>query len=311
MRVFIGVPERANGPKVLTIGNFDGMHLGHHAMIAQVRAKADALGLPAAVLTFEPHPRELFSPAESPARLTSLREKLSLLEASGVDEVYLLRFTRQSAATSAEEFVTRVLVQGLGVKHLIIGDDFRFGKGRAGNFALLQAMGQQLGFGVSALDTVDMQGTRVSSSAVRDALAANDLALAGKLLGRPYAIAGRVVHGDKIGRDLGFPTANVQLKRKRVPLGGVFAVTVSGIDKRQLPGAANVGVRPTVKFGLRPILEVHLLDFQQEIYGAHVTVHFLHRLRAEQRFESLDALKAQIARDVAATHEYFAGKKAG
>ena len=311
MRVFFGVPERASGPKVLTIGNFDGMHLGHHAMIQQVRTQADALGIAAAVLTFEPHPRELFAPADAPARLTSLREKLALLEASGVDEVYLLRFTRQAAAISAEDFVSRVLVQGLGVKHLIIGDDFCFGKGRAGNFALLQRMGGSLGFAVSALDTVDWAGLRVSSSAVREALAASNLDLAGALLGRPYAIAGRIAHGDKIGRHLGFPTANVQLKRKRVPLSGVFAVTVSGLDKRHLPGAANIGVRPTLKSGLKPILEVHLLDFAQEIYGAHVTVHFLHRLRAEQKFDSLDALKAQIARDVVATQEFFARTNTG
>jgi len=273
MRVFLGVPERASGPVALTIGNFDGVHRGHHAMLAQLRAKADELGVPAAVLTFEPHPRELFAPDQAPARLTSLREKLSLLEACGVDQVYLLRFDRRQASMSAADFIQRILVQGLAVCHVIIGDDFRFGQGRQGDFAMLKAQGAATGFGVESLQTVEMNGLRVSSSAVRDALASANLDLAAQLLGRPYAIAGRVAHGNKIGRTLGFPTANIQLKRKRVPLAGVYAVTVSGIDKRHLPGAASIGVRPTIGDGLKPVLEVFLLDFNQDIYGAHLTVH--------------------------------------
>lgn len=317
MRVFLGVPDLADTPSVLTIGNFDGVHLGHQAMLRQLRAKADVLGIPATVMTFEPHPREFFAPDKAPARLTSLREKLALLEACGVDRVVLFRFDRRHAAMSADDFIARVLVKGLAVRHVIIGDDFRFGQGRQGDLALLQQQGASLGFTAEALETVTVngitgeEGRRVSSSAVRQALEASDLALAAQLLGRPYAIAGRIVHGDKIGRTIGFPTANVQLKRKRVPMKGVYAVTVSGLDKRQLPGAASIGVRPTVGQGLKPVLEVHLLDFDQNVYGAHATVHFQRRLRDEVKFDSFDALKRQIALDVQATQDYFAGKQNG
>jgi len=294
--------------RVLAIGNFDGLHLGHRALLERLTKTARQHGLPPAVMTFEPHPRELFSPEQAPARLTSLREKLALLESCGIEEIFLLHFSRKLAGLTAEEFIGRVLVQGLGVRHLIIGDDFRFGKGRAGDFTMLQAAGQQYGFGVEAMHTIEIGGERVSSSAVRDVLGAGDLEHAARLLGRPYSIAGRVVHGDKIGRTLGFPTANIQLKRKRVALTGVFAVTVSGLDKRHLPGAASLGVRPTLGAGLRPVLEVHLFDFDREIYGQHLTVHFLHKLRDEARYDSFEALTAQIARDVVATREYFAGK---
>lgn len=311
MRIFLGVPDLADTPTVLTIGNFDGVHLGHQAMLRQLRAKADALGVPATVLTFEPHPRELFAPDKAPARLTSLREKLALLEACGVDRVVLFRFDRHHAAMSADDFIAQVLVKGLAVRHVIIGDDFRFGQGRQGDLGLLLQRGMNLGFSAESLDTVVVKEQRVSSSAIREALDASDLTLAAQFLGRPYAIAGRIVHGDKIGRTIGFPTANVQLKRKRVPMKGVFAVTVSGLDKRQLPGAASIGVRPTVGQGLKPVLEVHLLDFDQNVYGAHATVHFQCRLRDEVKFDSFDALKRQIALDVQATQDYFAGKHNG
>lgn len=297
--------------RVLAIGNFDGLHLGHRALLERLTAAARHHGLPPAVMTFEPHPRELFTPEQAPARLTSLREKLALLESCGVEEVFLLHFSRKLAGLSAQEFIDRVLVHGLGVRHLIVGDDFRFGKGRVGDFAMLQAAGQQHGFGVEAMHTIEIGGERVSSSAVREVLGAGDLEHAARLLGRPYSIAGRVVHGGKIGRQLGFPTANIQLKRKRVALTGVFAATVSGLDKRHLPGAASLGVRPTLGLGLRPVLEVHLFDFDRSIYGAHVTVHLLHKLRDEAKFESFEALTAQIARDVAATKDYFAGKQMG
>lgn len=293
---------------MLAIGNFDGLHLGHRALLERLTATARQHGLPSAVMTFEPHPRELFTPDQAPARLTSLREKLSLLEACGIDEVFMLHFSRKLAGLSADDFIDRILVQGLGVRHMIIGDDFRFGKGRGGDFALLHGAGQRHGFGVEAMHTIEIDGERVSSSAVREALAAGDLEHAARLLGRPYCISGRVVHGDKIGRKLGWPTANIQLKRKRVALTGVFAATVSGIDKRHLPGAASLGVRPTLGLGLRPVLEVHLFDFDQEIYGAHVTVHLLHKFRDEMKFDSFEALTAQIARDVAVTQNYFAGK---
>ncbi len=296
---------------MLAIGNFDGVHLGHRALLERLVTTARQQGFPSAVMTFEPHPRELFTPEQAPARLTSLREKLALLEACGISEVYLLHFSRKLAGLTAQDFIERVLVGGLAVRHLIIGDDFRFGQGRAGDFALLQSAGQTHGFGVEAMHTIEVAGERISSSAVRDALGSGDLEHAARLLGRPYSIAGRVVHGDKIGRQLGFPTANIQLKRKRVALTGVFAATVSGLDKRFLPGAASLGVRPTLGEGLRPVLEVHLFDFDRDIYGAHVTVHLLHKLRDEAKYDSHAALAAQIARDVQATQDYFAGNQIG
>lgn len=310
MQVFRTLPERASSPTLLAIGNFDGLHLGHRALIERLTAKARELGLPASVMTFEPHPRELFSPDQAPARLTSLREKLGLLDACGIDRTYVCHFNEALAGLTAEQFIDRVLVRGLGVRYLIVGDDFRFGRGRGGDFAMLQQAGVEHNFGVEAMPTVDVEGERVSSSAVRKALAAGDLEHAARLLGRPYSISGRVVHGDKIGRRIGFPTANIQLKRKRAPLGGVFAVTVSGLDKRHLPGAASLGVRPTLGNDARPVLEVHLFDFDQEIYGRHLTVHFLHKLRDEAKYESLEALTAQIERDVAATKIYFTAKSA-
>ena len=305
MQVFRGVPERATTSTVLTIGNFDGVHCGHRALLAELRVKARELSLPATVLTFEPLPRELFAPEQAPARLASLRDKLELLAECGVDRVHVCRFDRKLAALTAEQFVERILVQGLSVRHLIIGDDFRFGKGRSGDFAFLQRAGQEHGFAVDAMRTVDCKGVRVSSSAVREALAEGNIERAEELLGRAWVIAGRVMHGRKLGRTLGFPTLNILLRRKRLPLSGVFAVTVSGVAARPLPGAANIGVRPTLAEGLKPVLEVHLLDFDRDVYGTHVDVNFLHKLRDEARFDSPDALKAQIARDVADVRAYF------
>ena len=309
MLVFRGVPERATTSTVLTIGNFDGVHRGHRALLAELTAKARELALPATVLTFEPHPRELFAPDQAPARLASLRDKLELLAACGVDRVHVCGFNRKLAALTAAQFVENILVRGLSVRHLIVGDDFRFGKGRGGDFVLLQQMGQQHRFVVEAMHTVDFGGLRVSSSAVRDALADGNLEHAEELLGRSFVIAGRVMHGEKIGRTLGFPTANIQVKRKRLPLSGVFAVTVSGIAADPLPGAASIGVRPTLAEGLKPVLEVHLLDFDRDIYGSHVDVNFLHKLRDEAKYDSLDALKAQIARDVAAVRDFFSAER--
>lgn len=311
MLVFRGIPEQAITSTILTIGNFDGLHRGHRALLDKLTTHARHAALPAAVLTFEPHPREYFAPYEAPARLTSLREKLNLLEGCGIDHVYVCRFNARLAALSAESFIENILVRGLSVRHLIIGDDFRFGKGRRGDYAMLQQAGIEHRFGVEAMHTIDWQGERVSSSAVREALEAGDIEHAARLLGRPYCIAGRVEHGEKVGRQLGFPTANVQLKRKRLPLAGIFAVTVAGVAERPQPGAASLGVRPTLGLGLKPMLEVHLLDFEGSIYGAHVTVNFLHKLRDEARYDSLDALKAQIAKDVDATRNYFLNMKNG
>ena len=305
MLVFRSVPAQATTSSVLTIGNFDGVHRGHRALLDRLCRTARSAGLPATVLTFEPHPRELFAPDQAPARLTRLREKLELLAECGVDRAHICRFNPALAALSAEAFIERILVRGLGVRHLLIGDDFRFGKARGGDFALLQSAGGQRGFAVEAMHTVDLGGERVSSSAVRDALAGGDIERAGRLLGRAFCLSGRVMHGDKIGRTLGFPTANISLKRKRLPITGVFAVTVSGLASDPHPGAASLGVRPTLADGLKPVLEVHLLDFDRTIYGAHVTVNFLHKLRDEEKYDSLDALKAQIGRDVTAVRAYF------
>ncbi len=305
MLVFRGVPKQADQASVLTIGNFDGVHRGHQALLDRLITRARRLDLPATVLTFEPLPREFFAPDSSPARLSALREKLALLEACGVDRVHVCRFNRRWAALSAQEFIDTVLVQGLAVRHLLIGDDFRFGAGRAGDFALLQEAGAAGGFGVEAMHTVAVRDERASSSAVRDALMAGDLEHAADLLGRPYCIAGRVIHGDKIGRKLGCPTANIALKRRVVPLAGVFTVTVSGNGLRDAMGVASVGTRPTVDGRGRVALEVHLLDCNADLYGAHLTVNFLHKLRDQVKYESLEALQVQIARDVQDAKNYF------
>jgi riboflavin kinase/FMN adenylyltransferase len=311
MQVTLGTPAKATTPTALTIGNFDGLHLGHRAMLEKFIATARARGLPTTVLTFEPHPREFFAPDQAPARLTSLREKLTLMQQAGVDRVHVLRFNAALAEQTAEGFIEDFLLHGFNTKYLIIGDDFCFGKGRRGNLATLQAAGAVHGFDVDAMNTVEINGIRVSSSSVRDALLAGDLELAQQFLGRAYNVAGRVIHGDKIGRTMGFPTANVQLRRRRVPLSGIFAVTVEGLGPQALPGAASVGVRPTIGEGLKPVLEVHLLNFNRDVYQEHVSVNFLHKLRDEVKYESLDALKQQIARDVEATADYFAGRNHG
>jgi riboflavin kinase/FMN adenylyltransferase len=306
MQVFRGIPERAAQSSVLTIGNFDGVHRGHQALLQLLTDKARALALPAVVLTFEPHPREYFAPADAPARLASLREKLLLLAACGVDRVHVCRFDARLAALDAEQFIERILVRGLSVRHLIIGDDFRFGARRQGDFALLQAQGASLRFGVEAMHTLDADGERISSSAVRAALAADDLAHAARLLGRPYSIAGRVTHGNKLGRKLGYPTANVQMKHRKPALSGVFAVGVEGLASTVVPGVASIGLRPTVTSSGRPTLEVHLFDWNHDCYGAHLRVHFLNKQRDERKYDSLDALTAQIARDAEQARAWFA-----
>ena len=306
MQVFRGIPERAEHGCVLTIGNFDGVHRGHQALLAQLRAKSEATGLPAAVLTFEPHPREYFAHEDRPRRLTSLREKILLLEGQGVDRLYIGRFNQKLAGLTAEAFIEDVLVHGLGVRHLLIGDDFCFGKGRKGNFAMLQAAGDKIGFGVESMHTFRHDDERVSSSAVRAALAEGDMPHAARLLGRSYSISGRVMHGDKIGRTIGFPTANIQLKHRSPPLMGIYTVSVDGLTDRPWPGVASVGVRPTINDAGRPTLEVHLFDWNTECYDAHLRVNFLKKQRDEERYDSLDALTAQIARDADQARAYFA-----
>ncbi|BAL23527.1 bifunctional riboflavin kinase/FAD synthetase [Azoarcus sp. KH32C] len=311
MQVFRGIPEHAAQPSVLTIGNFDGVHRGHQALLKLLTDTARARQLPAVVLTFEPHPREYFSPADAPARLASLREKLLLLAASSVDRVHVCRFDARFAALTADQFIDDILVRGLAVRHLIIGDDFRFGARRQGDFAMLQARGAAAGFCVEAMHTLDIGGERASSSAVREALAEGDLDHAARLLGRPYSIAGRVIRGDQIGRKLGFPTANIQMKHRRPALSGVFAVSVEGLGDAPVAGVANIGVRPSVTSAGRPTLEVNLFDWNRDCYNAHLRVHFVKKLRDETKFASLDALKAQIAKDAADARAWFADHPVG
>lgn len=297
---------------VATVGNFDGVHLGHQAVLGQVCEKAAALGLPSAVVTFEPHPQEFFNPARVPLRLTGFREKMQILRRYAIDRVLCLRFNRALARLTAREFIDRILVDALGIGCLVIGGDFRFGFGREGDVALLQAAGARQGFQVIPMHAFEVDGVRVSSTRIREALQTGDLAMAEKLLGRSYRLAGRVFEGDHRGRLLGFPTANIHLhrrvlaeaERRCAPLSGVFAVKIYGLECEPLPGVANIGVRPTVD-GTKPLLEVHLLDFDQDIYGRHVQVEFLAKLRDEQRFDGLDGLKRQIRNDVARTREFF------
>jgi len=305
MLVHRGYSQTAHSATVLTVGNFDGVHLGHRALLKRLTATAARIGLPASVLTFEPHPREFFAPDASPARLTTLREKLELLADDGVDMTCVCHFNTRFASLSAEDFIERVLVTSLRVKHLLVGDDFRFGAGRSGDFGLLSAAGSRYGFQVEAMESIHVNGERVSSSAVRDALQTGKLEYAAQLLGRPYAIDGRVVRGAQLGRQLGFATANIRIKHERPPLHGVYAVEVKGLAEGPHAGVANLGYRPTANFVVRPLLEVHLLNYCAEIYGAHLNVRFLHKLRDEIKFPGLDALKTQIACDVAAASAYF------
>jgi len=305
MRVFRGIPARADTPIALTIGNFDGVHLGHRAMIARLSEAAQPRRLPTAVMTFEPQPQEFFAPDQAPGRLTSLREKLELLRQCGVARVYVGRFDYAFAQLTADGFVTRVLRDGLAVKWLLVGDDFRFGARRAGDLAYLKSMAPQAGFDVEAMGSVVVAGARVSSTAIRACLEKGDLDGAQRLLGRRYAISGKVVGGDKLGAKIGYPTANVQLKRHKAPLSGIFVVEADGLGLAPIPGVASLGVRPTVKERGRPTLEVHLFDFDERIYGRRITVRFLEKLREEQKFADLDSLTEQIRRDAAAARDYF------
>lgn len=289
---------------VLTIGNFDGVHRGHQALLARLREEGRRRNLPVVVMLFEPQPLELFAAASAPARLTRLREKLRYLEEAGVDAVLCLRFDRRFAALSAHSFVADLLVDKLGVRFLAVGDDFRFGAGREGDFLLLQKAGGDHGFDVISTQTFCDDGKRISSTAVRQALAEDDLPLAAALLGHPFSISGRVVHGDALGRTIGFPTANLPLRRYVSPVKGVYAVEVHGLGEQPLPGVANIGTRPTVA-GIRQQLEVHLLDVAIDLYGRHIEVVLCEKIRNEQRFASLDALKEQIAKDVVAARTFF------
>ncbi len=292
----------------LSVGNFDGVHVGHRAMLSQLAQAARQRNLSSCVMTFEPHPREFFAPDRAPARLTSLREKLELLSATGVERVYVRRFDDAFARVEADEFIRRVLVDGLHAHWVLVGDDFRFGARRQGDFVLLSEAGTQLGFEVERMDSVLVDGERVSSTAVRAALAAGNLDRAARLLGRPYSMSGRVVEGRRLGSRLGFPTANLRVNHNRPALWGIFAVEVRGAGPRALPGVASLGVRPTVVEGGEPVLEVHLFDFERTLYGAHLQVQFLDKLRDEAKFDDLDALRRQIARDAEAARAFFSAR---
>jgi riboflavin kinase/FMN adenylyltransferase len=294
---------------VATIGNFDGVHRGHRAVIESLAAQGRRLGLPVVVVLFEPQPREYFDPRQAPARLTRFREKLARLARLPVDGVLLLRFDRALAQSPPEDFIRAVLVDSLRVRHLVVGDDFRFGKARRGSFSMLQEAGAASapGFAVADTGSVLVDGERVSSTLIREALAAGDMAAAGQFLGRPYAIVGRVFQGARLGRQLGFPTANIALLRKKTPLQGVFAVTMTGVCGRPLPGVANVGARPTVDGRANVQLETHLFDFTGDLYGRLVEVHFHHKLREERRFADLQALRGQIEKDSGLAREFFEG----
>jgi riboflavin kinase/FMN adenylyltransferase len=290
---------------VTTIGNFDGVHLGHQAVFRHLREKAADFTLPATVVTFEPQPLEFFAPEQAPARLTRLREKLMAFREADIDRVVLLEFGPKLAAMPALQFIQELLLDGLSVRYLFVGDDFRFGHGRTGDIALLRQVGQEQGFQVENMNTFLVGDERVSSTRIREALARGDLEQAAHNLGRPYQICGRVVRGDARGRTIGFPTANIDLHRRVSPLNGVYAVLVLGLGEAPLPGVANIGNRPTVKGDTRYLLEVHLFDFDRQIYGEHVQVAFHRKLRDERRFDSFEALRQQIQRDSQAAQAFF------
>lgn len=289
---------------VATIGNFDGLHLGHQAVLGQLAEKAAELGLPTTVISFEPLPREYFLGDKAPPRLQRFRDKFLALRRFSVDRLLCLRFDHRLAEQEASDFVEDLLVNRLGVKYLVVGDDFRFGRKRSGDFQLLRTLGERHGFQVAHMHSFQVDGVRVSSTRIREALAAGDMGTAQKLLGRPYRLNGRVAHGDKRGRTIGFPTANLRMGPRPLAVRGVYAVEVFGLDGDPVRGVANVGTRPTVG-GLENRLEVHLFDVDGDLYGRDLHVDLLARLREERRFESLDALKAQIARDTQQARQYF------
>lgn len=293
---------------VATIGNFDGVHLGHQAVLSQLKSNANRLGLPALAMIFEPHPREFFEGEQAPPRLMSLRDKVETMWSLGVDRVLCLQFNSRLRSMTAREFVEDVLVKRLHIRCLIVGDDFRFGCDRSGNVDMLQAAGRQHGFEVLDADTYEYQNARVSSTRIRKALATGDFELAKTLLSRPYRISGRVIHGQKLGRQLNMPTANISLQGIKPPVHGVYValLTVQGALSNALPAVVNVGAKPTVAGDIMPLLEAHVLDWSGDLYGKRVHVEFLHKIRNEQRFSSKDALQQQLFRDRDYACSYFA-----
>ena len=299
MQVFRHLPTTSSEPLALAIGNFDGMHLGHQALLHQLCEHAAAKNLTPAAMTFEPHPREFFAPLNAPARLSNLREKLEYFQHTGIKKVFVCAFNKAFAAISAPDFLS-ILREKLNANTILVGEDFKFGAKRAGDIHQLKAAG----FDLISMPRVDFNSERVSSTRVRDALFSGNLALAAQLLGRNYSVSGKVVHGAKRGRELGFPTANIHMRHERPALTGVYAVKLDGLNS-----VANLGVRPTIKGGVAGIpkllLEVHILDFNGDLYGRHVHVEFLHKIREEMKFDSLEALKAQIAADIVVAREFF------
>ncbi|MFM7760220.1 MAG: bifunctional riboflavin kinase/FAD synthetase [Burkholderiaceae bacterium] len=316
MRVFRGLPNaESRRPCALTIGNFDGVHRGHRALLEKLSAAAARLKVETAVMTFEPHPREYFAQisgdeSRAPRRIANLRDKLQSLSDCGVDRVIVEHFNGSFAAQPAERFIEDILVDGLHVKWLIVGDDFRFGAKRLGDLAMLQSAGQRLGFEVVALPTVTHNNTRISSSAVRAALLAGDLDQTRELLGHPYAISGHVLHGRKLGRSIGFPTLNLRIAHRRPALSGIFVVNVHGLADQALPAVASLGVRPTVEDNGRVLLEVHLFDFAADCYGKLIHVEFLKKLRDEEKYDDLQSLTQAIETDARNARAYFADKVA-
>ena len=290
---------------VLSIGNFDGIHTGHKKVITKLALRGKAMKLPTVVMLFEPQPLEFFLGENAPSRLMRLREKIIQFKRLPIDKLLVVKFNQFMANYEAEDFIFDFLVKKLNVKHLIIGDDFHFGKARCGNYAMLKEKGQEFGFQVEDTSSYYVDKNRVSSTLIRDALGSGDLSTAKLMLGRDYSVCGRVAHGKKRGRTIGFPTANILMFRKNTPIAGVFAVTMTGIDNKEIQGIANVGTRPTVEGGNKVILETHLIDFNQDIYGQYVEVHFKQKIRDEIRFQSLDDLKTQIKKDIVIAKRVF------
>jgi riboflavin kinase/FMN adenylyltransferase len=310
MQVFRGIPRpSAQADCALTIGNFDGVHRGHQALLARVVAAARARGIAAAVMTFEPHPRELFTPERAPARISGLRDKFEALAAQGIDRVIVQHFNRGFAAITAEAFI-ELIARGCRARWLLVGDDFRFGARRTGDIGLLQRHAARGDFELEQMPTVVEGEERISSSAVRAALAGGDLTRARHLLGRPFAISGRVMHGRKLGRTIGFPTLNLRIAHRHPAVQGVFAVRVHGLGTAALTGVASIGLRPTVEDSGRWMLEVHLFGFDGDAYGRLVCVEFVQKLRDEERYASLDALAAAIGEDAARARALFAAPAA-
>jgi riboflavin kinase / FMN adenylyltransferase len=316
MKVFRGLPNAASrAPCALTIGNFDGVHRGHQALLARVREAACNLTVEAAVMTFEPHPREFFARlagdfSKAPNRIANLRDKLQALSNAGIDRVIVEHFNAHFASMSPQDFVEKVLVQGLHVKWLMVGEDFCYGAKRAGNVAMLIEAGKKHGFHVEAMPTITNGGTRISSSAVRAALAQGDFALAAQLLGHPYAISGHVTHGRKLGRTIGFPTMNLRVTHKHPALSGIFVVQVHGLADQPLSGVASLGVRPTVEDSGRVLLETYVFDYAQQCYGKVVRVEFLKKLRDEEKYVDLPTLTAAIEHDAQQARAFFKEREA-